>query len=82
MWRKTEARFWLRNEPLNEFGFFYVALFIAGNYARYYPDKWLADVEQSSFLALAIEELLYLAEERVPLLALSELTRAYHIIED
>jgi hypothetical protein len=60
-WTTQEVRFWHCNQPLNEFGFMYVALYIAGNYARYYPDLWMRDVEQSSPLALVIEELLAMA---------------------
>jgi hypothetical protein len=73
-WPEDNKRSWL-----NEFGWYYIALFIAGNYARYYPDKWVADVEQYTPLALAIDELLRSAVERVPLLALSELSRVYFV---
>ena len=68
-----EWRMWTNAPPLNEFGYLYVALFIAGNYARYYPDRWLSDVEKSTPLALAIEQLCTLAEWRVPWLSLCEL---------
>lgn len=80
-WSIDEIRFWAQNRPLNEFGYLYVALFIAGNYARYYPDRWLSDVESSSPLALAIEELLAVAERRMALLTLSELSRSYFVSE-
>jgi hypothetical protein len=53
----------------------YVALYILGNYARYFPDLWMRDVEQSSPLALAVEKLLEVAAVRMPLAALSEMTR-------
>ena len=56
-WTEEEVRLWPRSMSLNEFGYLYVALFIVGNYARYYPDRWLLDVETCSPLALAIEEL-------------------------
>jgi hypothetical protein len=68
-----EWRMWTNSPPLNEFGYLYVALFIAGNYARYYPDRWLTDVEQSTQLATAIEQLCDLAEWRIPWLSLCEL---------
>ena len=68
-----EVRLWPCNQPLNEFGFIYVALYIVGNYARYYPDLWMRDVERSSPLSLVIEELLAMAAQRMPLLTLSEL---------
>lgn len=81
MWKRDEVRFWYGVRPLNEFGYFYVALYIAGNYARYFPDKWIAAVEQCAPIALCIEELLNLASWRVPLLAASELTGIYKIPE-
>lgn len=81
MWTQKQVRFWPKPQPLNEFGFFYVALFIAGNYARYFPDKWIAAVETSAPIALVTEELLGLASWRVPLLGLSELTGVYQVLE-
>jgi hypothetical protein len=76
---RNEIRFWPYSVPVNEFGYLYVSLFICGNYARYFPDYWLNDVEQNSPLALAVEELIRIAEIRMPLLLLSELTGTYHI---
>lgn len=77
-----EVRFWSKEMTLNEFGLFYVALFITGNYARYYPDHWLRDIERASTLALAIEQLVAIAVQRVPLLTLGELMGAYLIPRD
>jgi len=68
--------------PLNEFGVFYVALFISGNYARYYPDKWLYEIDHNTPLVLALEEMLSAAFERVPLLALSELSRQCIVLDE
>jgi hypothetical protein len=79
MWKMDEARLWPTPEPLNEFGYLYVALYIAGNYARYYPDRWIADVEASTPLGLAIEQLMSTATERMALLTLSELMQTYYI---
>jgi hypothetical protein len=76
-----DCRFWPEAVPLNEFGYLYVALFIAGNYARYYPDRWVLDVENSTPLALATEELIRVADSRLPWLALSELERKYYVEE-
>jgi hypothetical protein len=78
-WDYRETRFWCSNQPLNEFGFIYVALFIVGNYARYYPDRWLLDVENSTALALAVEELLAVADTRMAWLTLSELDRKVYL---
>ena len=76
-----EVRFWPQNRPLNEFGYLYVAMFLAGNYARYYPDWWLRDIEEASPLALAIEQLLRIAGEQIPLSTLSELSRTSFVRE-
>jgi hypothetical protein len=81
MINSEEWRMWVNSPCLNEFGYFYVALFLAGNYARYFPDKWLLDVERSTPLALAIEELCTLSEWRVPWLSLSELGRNLLVLE-
>ena len=78
-WTSGEVRFWPCDQPLNEFGFIYIALYIARNYARYFPDLWMRDVERSSPLALVIEELLAMAARRMPLLALSELSGIYYV---
>jgi hypothetical protein len=80
MWTADEIRFSPSTESLNEFGFMYVALFISGTFARYYSDKWMAAVERSTPLAQAIEELCEIGLVRVPLLALSELSRSYHVL--
>lgn len=69
VWMSTQQ------ENLNEFGLLYVGLHIAGNFARYYPDKWLAHIESSSPLALAIDRLTETAFDRAPLLALCEFAR-------
>ena len=80
-WSRNEVRFWTRRQPLNEFGYLYIALFILGTYARYYPDKWQLDVQLCTPLALATEALVALAEERMAWLALNELTRVCFVPE-
>jgi hypothetical protein len=78
---EEEWRMWTNSPPLNEFGYLYVALYLAGNYPRYYPDRWVLDVERSTPLALAIEELCEISEWRVPWLALCELGRTLLVNE-
>jgi YaaC-like Protein len=70
-----EILFWDQPQSLNEFGFFYVALFICGSYARYFPDRWMKDIEVDAPIVQSIEEIVHLAEQRVPLLTLSVLER-------
>ncbi|MBR0961751.1 YaaC family protein [Bradyrhizobium japonicum] len=77
----SEWRMWINAPSLNEFGYLYVALFLAGNYARYFPDRWLLDVETSTALALAIEELCAIAEWRAPWLAMCELGETLYVVD-
>ena len=80
-WDSSELRFFPMKSVLNEFGNFYVGLYMLGNYARYYPDLWMNDVDMGSPLALAAEEYLSIAEARMALLTLSELSRTYHVVD-
>jgi hypothetical protein len=76
-----EWRMWTNSPPLTEFGYLYVAMYLAGNYARYFPDKWLLDVETSTSLSLAIEELCAICEWRRPWLSLCELDQTLYVSE-
>ena len=76
---KEQVRFFSHDISLNEFGLFYVVIYLAGNYARYFPDLWLRELDSSTPFALAVEELLYQAEQRVPLLMYSELAGNYFV---
>lgn len=76
-----EWRMWTNDPALNEFGFLYVGLYLAGNYARYFPDLWLFDVETSAPLALAVEEFCNVCEWRAPWLTLCELDQVLYAVE-
>ena len=60
---------------LGEFGAYYVALFIAGNIVRYYPDLWIPHIEADTEFAQVIEIVCSSAVERISVLAASELDR-------
>ncbi|WP_156035817.1 hypothetical protein [Caulobacter sp. UNC358MFTsu5.1] len=64
------------NQSLNEFGLYYLALYIVGMYARYYPDKWMLEIEKSTPLALSVMELIAAANDRVPVIILGEFSRS------
>lgn len=64
---------------LNEFGVMYVGLYIAGMFCRYYPDFWMRELERDTGLALAIEHFVEVCSERMPLLALTALTRIVYL---
>jgi hypothetical protein len=78
--KSDELFFSSSDRSLNEFGLIYVSLFMLGNYARYYPDQWMVDVERSSILALASTEFMAVAETRLPILVLSEMMQTYHLV--
>ncbi|MGX7709352.1 YaaC family protein [Methylobacterium sp. Gmos1] len=71
-----------KDNIINEFGYLYTSLHILGNFARYFPDLWIKSVENSEPLAIVSEHFLEIAEERLPLLCLSELSRSYHVCID
>lgn len=64
-------------DGLNEFGLYYVSLFMLGSLARYYPDHWMKHISVYSALAAVANELMDSAMLRVPSLALGELTRSH-----
>jgi hypothetical protein len=67
--------------PLNEFGCFYVALYLLGMLSRYYPDVWHRQIENSTDLSIAAECLLDVASQRLPVLALGELESTYFVTQ-
>lgn len=78
-YRADEIFFFPSDPFMNEFGNIYYSMFIVGNYARYFPDEWMEDIEASSPLFHIVSELMEFALERVPLLVLNELTGIYHV---
>ncbi len=68
-------------DSVGEFGHTFIAMHILGNFARYYPDVWMDHLARCSPLATVADVLCSEARERMPLLALSEMTRTYLIPE-
>ena len=66
---------------LNYFGWLYLASFILGTFARYYPDKWMQDIERSSYVANAADAFYRIAAAHAPLATLSELSRVWMVPE-
>jgi hypothetical protein len=69
-----EAIFFPGEPPVNEFGLFYLGLFITGNFARYFPDHWIKLIEAAHPLSHAIDSFVTLAAERLPILTFCELS--------
>jgi hypothetical protein len=67
--------------PLNEFGFYYISSYIAGMFARYYPEYWARAVDNSSQTFEVIDKLMSSALSRAPLLLLGELRDSYYVYE-
>lgn len=78
-WTGDEIRFLPATHRLNEFAYIYIGLYILGNYARYFPDRWMHDVEQGSPLSLLSEQFMSLADARMSLLTLSELSGVLYV---
>jgi hypothetical protein len=64
---------------LNEFGIYYVASYVSGMFARYYPEYWARGVENSNQTFRVIDALMSHALSRTPLLLLGELRDKYYI---
>jgi hypothetical protein len=77
--KDREVLFSDEGEPLNEFGYLYVALYICGMLVRYYPDIWMRELSENSKLAQLVEHFCWAAEERLPLLTLGELDRTLYL---
>ena len=77
--KKDEVWFMHENENLNEFGHIYVCMFIIGNYARYYPEMWMKEIENSTPLFLLSQEIVHWSSRRMPLLCFGELNRTYYL---
>jgi hypothetical protein len=72
-----EAYLFSDNTCLNEFGMFYVGLFILGNLCRYYPDTWMRILEEDNPFATISSALMDAAFQRIPVLCLSVLGEEY-----
>jgi len=80
-WHDDEIFFCVANHSLNEFGVYYVATYILGNYARYYPDFWMNDIERAGPLSQITHHLLENIQYRAPLPAYGEMERKYMLVE-
>ena len=77
---QDEVQFFGCGVPLNEFGYFYVALYILRMLSRFYPDLCHREIDNATDLSIAAEFLLDAAIERMPLLALGELESKYFLL--
>jgi hypothetical protein len=66
---------------LNEFGTFYLASYISGMFARYYPEYWARASEASSLTFQIIDAMMSSALSRIPLLVLGEFRERCYILE-
>ncbi|MBB3387176.1 MULTISPECIES: YaaC family protein [unclassified Rhizobium] len=61
--------------PLNEFGYFYIGLYITGMLSRYYPQYWIKELREGSYITSLIQEFVEHSLHRVPMLALGQLEK-------
>jgi hypothetical protein len=65
----------------NEFGIYYLASYISGMFARYYPEHWARALDSGNQTFQVIDSLMSAALSRAPLLLLGELRDRYYIFE-
>jgi len=65
---------------LNEFGIYYLSSYIAGMFARYYPELWAKCSEHQTSLYLLIDAMMNAAIERAPMLLLEEFRREVYVL--
>jgi len=78
---KEEILFVGSGDHLNEFGYYYVALYIAGMITRYYPHIWIKEMRSNSKASTLIDELVDNALSRVPILTASALEQRIYLYE-
>ncbi|MBY5765079.1 hypothetical protein HFO06_18580 [Rhizobium leguminosarum] len=78
---KEEILFVGCGDHLNEFGYYYVALYIAGMITRYYPHIWIREMRSNSKASTLIDELVDNALSRVPILTASALEQRIYLYE-
>jgi hypothetical protein len=65
---------------LNEFAVYYLSSYIAGMFARYYPELWAKCSEHRTSLYLLIDAMMNAAIERTPMLLLEEFRREVYVL--
>ncbi|MGQ0686539.1 YaaC family protein [Bradyrhizobium sp.] len=65
---------------INEFGIYYLASYMAGMFARYYPEVWEACSNTRNTVYLMIDALMNASLDRAPLLLLEEFRREIFVL--
>lgn len=72
-WAKSESYFVGSGAFLNEFGYFYIGLYITGMITRYHPQMWIRELRTMSHSSSLVDEFVEHSLSRVPLLTLCNL---------
>lgn len=80
-WSKDDVYFVGSGDYLNEFGYFYIGLYIAGMITRYHPTHWIRELQTNSIATALVDELVDAALTRVPTLVLSALERSIFLYD-
>ncbi|WP_441931680.1 YaaC family protein [Neorhizobium galegae] len=78
---KDQMYFVGSGDYLNEFGYYYVCLYIAGMITRYHPTHWIKELATNSVSTALVDELVDSALTRLPLLVLSLLERSIFLYD-
>jgi hypothetical protein len=79
--QSAQSLFSTEDVLLNEFGIYYLASYISGMFARYYPEHWARALDTGSQTFQVIDSLMSAALMRTPLLLLGELRDRCYIYE-
>lgn len=66
---------------LNEFGYYYIGLFICGMITRYHPQMWISELARGSAASTLVDEFVDTALERLPLLTLAQVSNLLILYE-
>lgn len=77
--KKDEIFYFRPGFEINEFGIYYISMYMLSNIVRYYPDIWADSVSKYDDFAYVVDRLLEVVEDRILKLSASELSGFYLI---
>lgn len=66
---------------LNEFGYFYIGLYITGMVSRYYPHHWIKQLREGAYVTSLVQEFVEHSLQRAPMLVLGQLEQTIFLYD-
>ncbi|PSH58001.1 hypothetical protein CU100_10040 [Phyllobacterium endophyticum] len=70
---KNEMYFVGAGALLNEYGYYFLGLYIMGMISRYHPQKWIKEIQRNSAITHLVDQFIDIALLRTPLLILGQM---------